>query len=161
MSSYAYQASPYSFGYQTFMSVMDREAGGLTGQGFGSFTTEPMEPRRYVLPYTVTTFMLQITARQMGLCGIAFVVLLVALLAYAGRNLVLETQGDFDRMVKIGALMFLLWQAFFSIARTLNLLPLMPAHNIPFFGYGANAVITAFVALSLLLYRKRDHQDLL
>ena len=149
-AAYAFQIEPSGKGYQTRISLEDVRAGGLTGLGLGSFAKEKFVEHYYVMPYTVTTFMLQVTARQMGYCGIALVVSLIGLLAYCGWHLARKAHNDFERILKIGALMFLLLQAFFSIARTLNLIPLMPSHSIPFFSYGAHVTLAAFVILGVL-----------
>ena len=155
-AAYAYHVEPLGEGYQTRLSLEDVSAGGLTGLGLGSFSGEKFAEHYYVMPYTVTTFMLQVTARQMGFCGIALVISLVGLLAYCGWHLARKAQSDFERMLKTGALLFLLLQAFFSVARTLNLLPLMPSHCIPFFSYGAHTTVAAFVVMGLLLFNESE-----
>lgn len=153
---YNYQYNPLGYGYQTRLTQSDLRAGGFVGQGLGSFSDDQNPPPQPVMPYTITTFMLQITARQFGLCGVFFVVLLVGSLGAAGSRIARRHEDDFVYMVKMGALLFLLAQPFFSIVRTYNLLPFIPSHYIPFFSYGLEPTLAGFVVLGILSCRHSD-----
>ncbi len=56
---YDYRQDPFGVGFEARRSIEDVRSGGLTGQGFGSYPM-PVEDRpAYILPNTVSTFMLR------------------------------------------------------------------------------------------------------
>lgn len=142
-------------GYQARMSIEDIRSGGQFGQGLGSFPRMVDGQSSHVLPHTVTTHMLQITGRNLGLLGIGLVLLLLTTLFWSAWNTAASRQDRFVRMLGMGALAFLAFQALFSILRTLNLLPFMPAHAIPFLAYG-ETTLAAFIALALMFPGSRN-----
>jgi cell division protein FtsW (lipid II flippase) len=147
---YDYRQDPFGVGFETRRSIEDVRSGGLTGQGFGSYPM-PVEDRpAYILPNTVSTFMLQITGRNLGLVGIGYVVLLLIILLGSGWVSATHQPDRFARMLGMGGISFLGFQALFSILRTLNLLPLMPAHAIPFFAFSQQLTLAAFMAMAFI-----------
>jgi cell division protein FtsW (lipid II flippase) len=147
---YDYRQDPFGVGFETRRSIEDVRSGGLTGQGFGSYPM-PVEDRpAYILPNTVSTFMLQITGRNLGLVGIGYVVLLLIILLGSGWVSATHQPDRFARMLGMGGISFLGFQALFSILRTLNLLPLMPAHAIPFFACSQQITLAAFIAMAFI-----------
>ena len=149
---YAYETDPHGFGYQTRIAQEDIRSGGWSGRGFGSFTEDNIN-RHYILPHTITTYMFQITARQMGLIGIFLVCILGGSMFFGGWQKASNPHDDFEHMIKMGALLFLAIQTFCGITRTLNLLPLTPAYSIPFLAYGSHTTIVSFIALGVLCYK--------
>ena len=156
MAAYDYRIDPLGAGYQTRIALEDIESGGWMGKGLGSFKEdEDNFSKRYVLPQTVTTYMIQITGRSQGMLGIALLIALwVSLVGFFHRS-VKAAQNDFDYVVKLGSLLFLGGQAFFSVVRTTNILPLAPAHAMPFFSYGSAITLAAFSAIGLLMSRSQ------
>lgn len=136
-------------GYQARMSLEDIHSGGLFGQGLGSFAHVDDYRSNHVLPDTVTTFMLQITGRILGLVGIGAVLLLLTILSWSAWKAAANQQDQYARLLCMGALAFFGFQAAFSILRTLNLLPFIPSHAIPFLAYG-QTTMAAFMAIALL-----------
>lgn len=151
MSTYDYTIDPYGAGYQARIAHEDFDSGGFTGLGFGSYKLINGDKwQRYVLPETITTHALQITGRQMGALGIGGLFIIWASLLIFGKRLAEHSSSDFDHLLKIGAILFLAGQVIFSFGRTLNVLPLLPSHHIPFLSYGGSVTIAAFVALAII-----------
>lgn len=144
---YDYRQDPMGVGFETRRSIEDVRSGGLAGQGFGSYPMPVKGPPAYIPPNTVSTFMLQITGRNLGLVGMGYVVLLLTILVGSGWVSATHQPDRYARMLGMGGISFLGFQALFSILRTLNLLPLMPAHAIPFFAFSQQLTLAAFMAM--------------
>lgn len=146
----ACHSDPFGQGYQARIALEDIGSGGFFGQGLGSFSDEKRQRHHYIMPQTITTYMLQITARQLGLAGILIVCLGSGGIIMWGWRQSRREPEDFEHLLKTGAVLFLAIQAFCGITRTLNIIPFSPAHAIPFLAYGAHKTMASFAALGIL-----------
>ena len=152
LSVYNWQDNRETFGYQTWLALLDFKAGGLWGSGFGSYQAE--HPFKYIKWMTISHYILQITGKQFGLVGLLCVINLYFLITLNRIKHIAGSKNLIDRSIKVGALSFIMLQAMFNIIRTTNLVPFVGYYTPPFIGFGFHSMVSSFFALGLLFSNK-------
>ena len=102
------------------------------------------------LPAAHTDFIFAVVGEELGLFGTLVVVLLFALLAYAGFRIAMRTREPFVRYAAAGTTLWLLSQALINLGMVLGLLPVIGI-PLPLVSYGGSALLPTLVALGMLL----------
>jgi cell division protein FtsW (lipid II flippase) len=145
--SYQLVKSLYSIGNGHF---------GGTGLGRGTFETTSGHP---LIPFLKTDFIYSALAQELGLVGVAALLLVYMLFVARGFRIALLAQDGFSKLAAAGLTFGFALQTFIIVGGILRLIPLTGI-TLPFVSYGGSSVVANFALLAgLLLISNRAGRD--
>jgi cell division protein FtsW (lipid II flippase) len=144
--SYQLVKSLYSIGNGHF---------GGTGLGRGTFETTAGHP---LIPSLKTDFIYSALAQELGLVGVAALLLVYMLFVARGFRIALLAQDGFSKLAAAGLTFGFALQTFIIVGGILRIIPLTGI-TLPFVSYGGSSVVANFVLLAgLLLVSNRANE---
>jgi rod shape determining protein RodA len=137
---------PLSSGYQQLQSKIAVGSGGLLGTGWQEGTQTQLR----FLPTQHTDFAFSVLAEEWGFIGSALVLSVYALMLLWGLLIARNSKDTFGAVLAIGLVGTLLWPAAINVAMVLGLAPVIGV-PLPLFSYGGSALLSAVLAIALLL----------
>jgi cell division protein FtsW len=136
---------PRGRGFQTIQSMIALGSGGVMGTGFGQG-----KQKLYYLPEAHTDFIFAEIGEELGLVGVALVVLAFGLILWRGMRAALRAPDTFGTLLGAGITMSIVGQACWNMSVTLGLLPVkgMP---LPLVSYGGSSLLLTMAQLGVLL----------
>ena len=111
------------------------------------------------LPEPVGDSIFAIIGEELGLLGAAALITLFVILAIRGMRIAKQAPDCFGRLVVMGVVCWIVFQAFINIAAVSGLIPLTGV-PLPFISYGGTSIIflmaAAGVVLNISKYAKED-----
>ena len=127
-----------------------------TGLGKGTFTTTG---GGQLIPYLNTDFIYSALAQELGLVGVAALLLVYMLFAARGFKIAELANDGFSKLFAIGLTFAFALQTFIIVGGILRLIPLTGI-TLPFISYGGSSVVANFVLLAgLLLISNRANAE--
>ena len=117
-------------GYQPDQAQVAIGSGGLFGRGPGA----SLQKDGY-LPEAPTDFILAVIGEELGFVGIAVLLSLYGLIAYAGLRAARRAKGSYALLVAVGVTALIVLQAVLNVFAVLGLAPLTGV-PLPFVSYG-------------------------
>ena len=102
------------------------------------------------LPEAHTDFIFAVIGEELGLIGTIAVMVLFALLVFAGLRTAIRSQDLFSRLAAAGATAWIAAQALVNIGAVLGMLPIAGL-PLPLVSYGGSALLPTLVALGMLV----------
>ncbi|MBW2229263.1 MAG: rod shape-determining protein RodA [Deltaproteobacteria bacterium] len=137
---------PLSSGYQAMQSRIAVGSGGLFGTGWQEGTQTQLR----FLPTQHTDFVFSVLAEEWGLIGTTLVLIFYFAMLLWGLWIARNSKDGFGAMLAVGLVGTLFWPAAINIAMVLGLAPVIGV-PLPLFSYGGSALLSASIALGLLL----------
>ena len=137
---------PLASGYQAIQSRIAIGSGGLFGTGY----LEGTQTQLRFLPTQHTDFIFSVLAEEWGFLGASFVLCLYLVLLIWGLFVARNSKDGFGSLLAIGVVGILFWPLALNIAMVLGLAPVIGV-PMPLFSYGGSALVSALVALGMLL----------
>jgi cell division protein FtsW (lipid II flippase) len=141
---------PTGRSYQIVQSLIAIASGGFFGLGPGLGSPG-------VVPVAQSDFIFSAIAEEMGLVGTVAIILLFAILLIRGLRVAFRAPEPYQRYLAGGLSIYLTLQCVLIIGGNLRLLPLTGV-TLPFVSYGGSSLLTASIAL-LLLILVSNHPD--
>ncbi len=141
-------ADPYGKGYQLSHALIAFGRGEWFGVGLGGSVE-----KLFYLPEAHTDFLLAVTAEELGLVGVAAVLILFAWLivrAFAIGRQAAMSERLFAALVAQGIAVWLGVQAMINIGVNMGVLP-TKGLTLPFLSFGGSGVVVNLVAIAVLL----------
>jgi cell division protein FtsW (lipid II flippase) len=135
--------------YQLVKSLYSVANGNWFGTGLGKGTFETAEGKE-LIPYLNTDFIYSALAQELGLIGIAALLLLFMVFVARGMRLALLADDGFSKLLAAGLTFGFALQTFIIVGGILRLIPLTGI-TLPFVSYGGSSVVANFVLLAGLL----------
>ena len=132
-------------GYQSVQSQIAVGSGGLFGRGPGQSVQKD-----FYLPEAPTDFILAVIGEELGFVGIAGLLLLYGLIAYAGMRTARRAKGRYALLVAVGITSLIVLQAALNVFAVLGIAPVTGV-PLPFVSYGASNLLVMLAAMGLLL----------
>ncbi|MBL9038803.1 MAG: putative lipid II flippase FtsW [Archangium sp.] len=132
-------------GYQVAESLMSIGSGGLTGLGLGDG-----RQKRYFLPEAHTDFIFSIIGEELGLLGVAFVIMLYGVIIWRGLRAALQAPEPFGTYLGLGVTTLIAFQAVVNMFVAMGLVP-TKGLTLPFISYGGSSLIVLMGAAGVLL----------
>ena len=132
-------------GYQAIQGRFALGSGGWWGLGLGAG-----REKWGWLPEAHTDFIFAVIGEELGLIGTLAVLVLFALILYAGIRISLRSADMFVRLAAAGATAWIAVQAMVNMGAVLGLLPIAGV-PLPLVSYGGSALLPTLVALGMLL----------
>jgi cell division protein FtsW len=138
-------------GFQACQGLQALGSGGWFGLGLGA----SREKWPGGLPNPYTDYVYAIVGEELGLLGTLTVLLLFAVLTYAGIRIAKRTADPFARLAAAGVTAWIAIQALVKIGTVVGLLP-VTGIPLPLISFGGSALIPTLVAIGMLLSFARD-----
>jgi len=132
-------------GFQAVQGQIAIGSGGLFGRGLGESVQ-----KIFYLPEAHTDFILAIIGEELGVVGLFGLLVLFALVAWAGLRIAQQANGLYATLVAGGVTSLILCQAILNVFTVLGLAPLTGV-PLPFISYGSTSLVTLLVGVGLLL----------
>lgn len=132
-------------GFQIIQSFVALGSGGLLGVGLGQ-----SRQKLFYLPASHTDFIFSIIGEELGFVGTASVVILFAIFVWQGMKIVFKTIGMFEKMLSLGIVSIIAFEAIINIGVTAGALP-TKGLPLPFISYGGSGLIFHLMAVGILL----------
>jgi cell division protein FtsW (lipid II flippase) len=135
--------------YQLVKSLYSIANGSWFGTGFGKGTFETTAGKP-LIPSLNTDFIFSALAQELGLVGIAALLLLFMVFAARGMRIALLADDGFSKLLAAGLTFGFALQTFIIVGGILRLIPLTGI-TLPFVSYGGSSVVANFILLAGLL----------
>jgi cell division protein FtsW len=133
-------------GFQACQGLQALNTGGLFGLGLGA----SREKWAGGLPNPYTDYVFAIIGEELGLLGTLTVLLLFAILTYAGVRIAKRTNEPFARLAATGITVWIAVQALVNMATVVGLVPITGI-PLPLISFGGSALILTLFGLGMLL----------
>ena len=141
---------PTGAGLQNVQALISLGSGGIFGRGLGS----GIEPLGY-LPEAHTDMMFAVVGEELGLVGVALVIMAFCAFGYAGIRLAIACRDPFAKRLAAGLTALVCGQAAINMAAAVGLAPLTGI-PLPFVSYGGSSLVVMLVGVGVLLNIARD-----
>jgi cell division protein FtsW (lipid II flippase) len=135
--------------YQLVKSLYSIASGGFGGTGLGKGTFTDAAGQQ-LIPYVNTDFIYSALAQELGLVGVAALLLVFMLFVARGMKIALQAEDGFSKLLAAGLTFAFAFQTFIHIGGILRLIPLTGI-TLPFVSYGGSSIIANFLLLAGLM----------
>jgi cell division protein FtsW len=138
-------ADPKGIGYQINQALLAIGSGGWFGYGYG----QSRQKRNY-LPEVMGDSIFAVIVEELGFVRALIFPLLYGFFAYRGLKIASATKDVFGKMVAVGIISWICFQAMINIGAIIGILPLTGI-PLPLVSYGSSALIINLAAFGVLL----------
>jgi cell division protein FtsW (lipid II flippase) len=143
--------------FQLVKSLYSIAQGGFAGTGLGKGTFA-LPNGNNLIPDLNTDFIFSALAQELGLVGVAALLLVLMLFVVRGFRIALLVDDGFSKLAAAGLTFGFALQTFIIIGGILRLIPLTGI-TLPFISYGGSSVVANFILLAgLLLVSQRANE---
>lgn len=139
------ELDPRGIGYQINQALLAIGSGGILGVGFG----RSLQKFNY-LPEPVGDSIFAIIGEELGLAGATLLIVLFVVLAMRGLKVAKNAPDIFSKLVAIGIIAWIFFQAFINMAAISGLIPLTGI-PLPFISYGGTSIVFLMTGIGILL----------
>ena len=136
---------PQGLGFQIIHSFLAFGSGGLFGVGLGN-----SKQKLFYLPEPHTDFILSIVAEELGLAGLAAIVILFTILIMRGIKVALDAPDLYCTYLALGITSFIALQVIVNMGVVLGLLP-TKGLTLPLISYGGSSLVISLLGIGMLL----------
>jgi cell division protein FtsW len=149
LSRFSTRSNPFEemqdSGYHLVNSYIAIGSGGVNGLGLG----KGVQKLGY-LPESHTDFIMAVIAEELGLWGVAFVILSLAFIVFRGLMIGMRSTDAFGSLMAIGISSMIGIQAFINLGGISGVIPLTGV-PLPFVSYGGSSFLQLSVAVGILV----------
>lgn len=147
------ERDPLGRGYNVTQAVVAIGSGGILGRGVGYGSQSQLR----FLPETQTDFIFAVVAEELGLIGVAMILVLYGLLFLRLLQLALSIRDDFSLFLIIGTSGLFFTQFFINVGMNIGLLP-VTGITLPFMSAGGSSLIANYLLIGMVQAVARARQ---
>ncbi|WP_043933466.1 FtsW/RodA/SpoVE family cell cycle protein [Bacillus sp. EB01] len=132
-------------GFHLSNSLIAIGSGGITGMGLG----QGVQKLGY-LPESHTDFIIAVVAEELGLLGVAFVVLSLCFIVLKGYRIAMRCKDPFGSLLAIGISSMIGIQSIINLAGVSGVIPLTGV-PLPFVSYGGSSIMQLAMSAGILV----------
>ncbi len=142
----------YSLGkaYQTLQTLYSFGSGGFLGRGLGAGI------QKGKIPEVHTDMIFSVIAEELGIPGVAMVIVLIVFLAYKIMIVSVTAENILGSVVALGVMAHITIQSIINIAVNVNLFP-NTGLPLPFVSYGGSSICFLMLEMAFLVAIERYH----
>lgn len=131
--------------YHINQALLAIGSGGLWGRGFNE-----SRQKYFYLPQPISDSIFAITGEELGFIKSAAIIILFVLLAWRGLRIAKYAPDIFGRLLAVGIVSWISFQALINIGTMLAVIPLTGI-PLPLISYGGSAFVTSMAGLGILI----------
>lgn len=139
-------------GYQLIQSYIAIAHGGVSGAGFGQSVQ-----KLFYLPEAHTDFILAIVAEELGMIGVFFVFICLAIIVFRGILIGLRCQNPFGSLLAFGISFQIAIQVCLNVGAMSGVLPITGI-PLPFMSYGGSSLMITSISVGILANISRNNR---
>ncbi len=147
---------PLNAGFQIIQSLVAFGCGGIWGAGIGKGIQ-----KLFYLPQPHTDFIFSVVGEELGLVGVAALIILFYLLVFRGVVAAIKSSDEFERFLAFGITTLIGLQAMVNMAVAMGLLP-TKGLPLPFVSLGGTSLVMNLAGVGILMavirYRPREER---
>ncbi|MBI5599858.1 MAG: putative lipid II flippase FtsW [Deltaproteobacteria bacterium] len=136
---------PSGSGWQMVQSFLAFGSGGVWGAGLGEG-----KQKLFYLPEAHTDFIFSVIGEELGLVGVALIILLYCALLFGGVRVARRAKDLFGTYLALGLTLMLSLQAAVNMAVVMGALP-PKGLPLPFISYGGSSLVMSMIAVGIIL----------
>jgi cell division protein FtsW len=136
---------PSGAGYQIRQALIALGSGGILGVGLGH-----SRQKFLYLPEPMTDSIFAVLGEELGLIGCVVVISLFLFFAFRGFRIARNAPDEFGRLLGVGIVSWIVFQAFINIFAISGLMPLTGV-PLPLISYGGTSLVAILGAVGILL----------
>ena len=136
---------PQGLGFQIIQSFLAFGSGGVLGVGLGN-----SKQKLLYLPDPHTDFILSIVAEELGLVGLAVIIILFSILILRGIKISLDAPDLYSSYLALGISTLIGFQVLINMGVVMGLLP-TKGLTLPLMSYGGSSLLVNLLSIGILL----------